>query len=984
MCASGWGMPLSKILKVILLTSLCLTYISYHDINGLGYSITKRLREDFTLVVHEDHSLRDHIYNSIFKEEKGYSLTHFPRNFAFAEKCEIIFQDDFESYPANTFPSSGGWELVWDGAGEEYQVVVDNVSVSGSKSFQLWGVPGWSAVAHRLIDTDARIIGLEFYIRIESYDGDEIAAHSAFFNRYEATWGAYYGVVKFRGDGSIIIGGNVVGSWTPSSWYKVRVIIDRHLGLFDVWINDTFIGVFSETKNSWKINAIALTSAHAGVKVYYDDVMVFKINEMRMNPKGWHYPLFDTKKVSVYPFSSAFFVDSSDYVLTYNISIPSSLPFGGYWYWLAGDINNDGYLELILTNGSHVFCYSVGGLVWCKYIPGESTSGCNWYIGLGFLKDVNNDGYLELIIGRRTNDPQTHTLKIYVLSGNGTVLREITRLGGYAYEGGEIRWIDNGYDSGIWPVDLIDVDNDGQLELISAVGAGYSKNPRGVISTDFLTGDEEWWYDYGPAFGGAFASRILVLSDINKDGIVEIILTGFTPHNGAYGYGVNGTGSYTTDDNIFVVTINGNGDTLWSYDFGRDGYLESCIADIDGDQNVEIILFEGHNGYYPGYKRVLIYDTDGNLIKDTEVEYDDVQPGFVMWHTVCDLDGDCLMEIIVSGEKTKTIYVYNYSLDLIATKTFNDAPKIYVSCDYDGDNYSEIFVSVGSMVYILGNNLSIEWSYQVNASVEGFFPIDIDNDYIIELMIMTSERILLFDNPSPLPIEDTIPPAIDIRSPSEGQYIREKVTVEVDVTDIGTGIMKIEFYLDRYLLCIINESPYSFVLDTKALSDGLHNLTAVAYDYANNSNRDTVLFYVDNTLPIIEDIDYYKNPASWEKIWVKVIALDMQSGISHVILYYSTNNGASWKSINMNQYAENSYRATIPGQLPGTKVLFFITVQDLAGNNKSSQILKCYVSWVRDIIIISIITILIIGIISVKKLIKRRKEKLLLKLLETT
>src|ERR1035438_4829224 len=31
--------------------------------------------------------------------------------------------DDFESYPIGAFPSAGGWQLVWNGAGNGYQVV---------------------------------------------------------------------------------------------------------------------------------------------------------------------------------------------------------------------------------------------------------------------------------------------------------------------------------------------------------------------------------------------------------------------------------------------------------------------------------------------------------------------------------------------------------------------------------------------------------------------------------------------------------------------------------------------------------------------------------------------------------------------------------------------------------------------------------------------------------------------------------------------
>ena len=40
------------------------------------------------------------------------------------------FGDDFEKYYVDSFPSSGGWELWFDGAGAERQVIVNNVSHS--------------------------------------------------------------------------------------------------------------------------------------------------------------------------------------------------------------------------------------------------------------------------------------------------------------------------------------------------------------------------------------------------------------------------------------------------------------------------------------------------------------------------------------------------------------------------------------------------------------------------------------------------------------------------------------------------------------------------------------------------------------------------------------------------------------------------------------------------------------------------------------
>src|SRR3989339_2215654 len=62
--------------------------------------------------------------------------------------ADPIFSDDFESYTVGTFPSSGGWELVYSGAGSSYQYVDNTHAVSGTKSLHLIGSYCWSANAY--------------------------------------------------------------------------------------------------------------------------------------------------------------------------------------------------------------------------------------------------------------------------------------------------------------------------------------------------------------------------------------------------------------------------------------------------------------------------------------------------------------------------------------------------------------------------------------------------------------------------------------------------------------------------------------------------------------------------------------------------------------------------------------------------------------------------------------------------------------------
>ncbi len=187
--------------------------------------------------------------------------------------------DNFESYPLGTFPSAGGWEIVWAGTGENY--VTNAHSYSPTKSLQLWGRPSWASVAQKKFSTDAPVIGYEFAIRIDSIGtgGPGRVEHPGFFSREAYIWGAYYACVIFNHDTGKIEAedGGILGDWEPGVWYQVKVVLDRSINTYDVWIDGQLRaeGLTTGRTDTDLIDALALISAHPGVKVYYDDVSVF-------------------------------------------------------------------------------------------------------------------------------------------------------------------------------------------------------------------------------------------------------------------------------------------------------------------------------------------------------------------------------------------------------------------------------------------------------------------------------------------------------------------------------------------------------------------------------------------------------------------------------------------------------------------------------------------------------------------------------------
>jgi len=191
----------------------------------------------------------------------------------------LIFSENFESYSIDSFPSAGGWELVFDGMGATYQVVSNAYWNSPSKSLQLWGrTESWSAVAQKRFFSTASSIGYEFAILIETR-GSGYSDHPGFFCREAGPWGAWYAAVSFdHGDGKIKAeDGAVLGSWNTQTWYRVKVVLNRQTNTYSVSINGQLVGQDLQTSRSdtSMINGIGLTGAWPGQKVYYDDVSVF-------------------------------------------------------------------------------------------------------------------------------------------------------------------------------------------------------------------------------------------------------------------------------------------------------------------------------------------------------------------------------------------------------------------------------------------------------------------------------------------------------------------------------------------------------------------------------------------------------------------------------------------------------------------------------------------------------------------------------------
>jgi hypothetical protein len=82
------------------------------------------------------------------------------------------------------------------------------------------------------------------------------------------------------------------------------------------------------------------------------------------------------------------------------------------------------------------------------------------------------------------------------------------------------------------------------------------------------------------------------------------------------------------------------------------------------------------------------------------------------------------------------------------------------------------------------------------------------------------------------PPTDTTSPTVSITPPTGGTGT---ITVAVNASDTGSGVAAVQLQVDGVPFGIpLTASPYNFSLNTAKFANGVHSLTASAWDYANN------------------------------------------------------------------------------------------------------------------------------------------------------
>ncbi len=385
----------------------------------------------------------------------------------------------------------------------------------------------------------------------------------------------------------------------------------------------------------------------------------------------------------------------------------------------AGDVNGDGYADVIVgspgydnvqTDEGRAYVYhgSAAGLSAAAVWNAESNQTSAWFgYSVSAAGDVNGDGYADVIIGVRNYDNgETDEGRAIVYHGSAAGLSAAA-------------WSVEGNQTGAWFGFSVsaagDVNGDGFADVI--VGAnrydnGETDEGRAYLyhgSASGLSPAAAWSAESNQAYA-AFGLSIGAAGDVNGDGYADVIVGAYHYDNGetdegrAYGYhgsasSLNAVPEWTAESNQL---------------FGYFGSSVSAAGDVNGDGYADVIV--GADNYQNGEineGRAFVYHGSASgLSAAPEWTAEGNQNGATFGCSVSaagDVNGDGYADVIIgasaydNGETNEGgAYVYHGSASGLSTAADwsaegNQAYAVFglsvsTAGDVNGDGYADVIV----------------------------------------------------------------------------------------------------------------------------------------------------------------------------------------------------------------------------------------------------------------------------------------------------
>ncbi len=222
----------------------------------------------------------------------------------------------------------------------------------------------------------------------------------------------------------------------------------------------------------------------------------------------------------------------------------------------------------------------------------------------------------------------------------------------------------------------------------------------------------------------------------------------------------------------------------------------------------------------------------------------------------------------------------------------------------------------------------------------------------------------------------TTPPTVSILSPMDQIYSSRDIPL---VFTAGESTSWIGYGLDGQAIVTVDGN--TTLID---LPDGIHYVIVHVSDNAGNiASSNIINFTVDTTPPNITNVSQMpSNVTSNDEVRINATVTDSLSGVKHVFLNYTANDGA-WIKEEMTSFGGGLYNGVIDRFPCGTNVTYMITAEDYVNNSVTTRELgyECVYTVIQEFPYLLILplflleTLLAIVICKRGKLVSSRKSK---------
>jgi enediyne biosynthesis protein E4 len=424
----------------------------------------------------------------------------------------------------------------------------------------------------------------------------------------------------------------------------------------------------------------------------------------------------------------------------------------------AGDINNDGLVDLYFTSNQHSnkLYLNKGNFKFEDITESAGVAGTgDWKTGVT-MADVNGDGLLDIYVCQVGNYKNFHGKnQLFINQGNLTFKEEAHEYG-LDFQGFSTQ------------AAFFDYDMDGDLDMYLQNHSVHTSRSYGNASLRFdrdslaggrlfrndVVNGKHIFHDVTQE-AGIFSSQIgyglgVNICDINNDGFPDIYVSNDFLEDD-YLYINNGNGTFTERLNDFIAHTSRSSMGNDVGDINNDGLLDIIVLDMlpdnekirkqsGGEDDYEFTVQKLKNGYNHQFVRnTLQLNLGGGMFSEIGQLAGVAATDWSWSPLLCDVDNDGWKDLFITNG------IYRRANDLDYIKFLTGGNRVYPSRDLTSYTDKELYEKMPvypNINYIFKNNgdltfsnMAKAWGFNTRSYSNGSTYADLDNDGDLDLIV---------------------------------------------------------------------------------------------------------------------------------------------------------------------------------------------------------------------------------------------------------